>query len=370
MHKRCVRRRWSSTSGAARTTICFTLLTLVVLLAPAGASSSGARPPDRPTAGPLPDDAFRGSFRDRVLSAPPASAGGLRAQAAPHWYYTPDGYVVEVEVSSAYIPDPAIDQAFVNFLASHLHSYELGKLKLYIGPPPEIEQICGALACYVTSEDRMYIPGEESQGIPIEYPITHEYGHHLASWRLNAPWYALDWGPKYWASYSFVCAGVIDSVFFPGDQGAHYFDDPGEGFADAYAHYHYPNAPWQYNQALMPDAGAFRAIERDTKTPWTTPKVTRFKGRLSSGRRSKTFALAIGLDGEVTARLQGPRRADYNLELRWRKNALARTRRPGSRDRLTFKWCRDTSQEELAKVRVTRKKGAGSFRVKVSHPGY
>ena len=65
--------------------------------------------------------------------------------------------------------------------------------------------------------------------------IAHEYGHHVAASRNNAPWDAVDYGTKRWASYMNVCARTESGEFYPGDESeSNYRLNPGEGFAEAY----------------------------------------------------------------------------------------------------------------------------------------
>ncbi|MFN2616038.1 MAG: hypothetical protein ABR581_02815 [Thermoleophilaceae bacterium] len=340
------------------------ILAAGVLMAPAAALAQRQR--DVPRPGPLSAGVDLTRMQDRVLHGRPRAAmSAARARAAGHAYRTADGQTVRVEVTPAYTPDAARDKSLVDFLASRLHGAELGALRVYVGTPSEIGRLCGfqdAVACYAADEERMYVPGEASHGIPIEYAMTHEYGHHIASWSDNDPWSALDWGPKRWSSHERVCAHVLDGRLFPGDQGDHYLDDPGEGWADAYAHYHYPQAPWQFNSLLRPDAGAFRAIRRDVRHPWTGPRKRVFRGRLGPGRRARRFRLRLRLDGDITLRLRGPRRADFNLVVRWRHELVARTRRHGSRDAADVGWCR-ASRTEVATITVVRRRGAGRFRL-------
>jgi hypothetical protein len=313
-------------------------------------------------------------WRDRVLGKSGTKRRRrLRAGAAAANYTSPDGYRVEVAFSESYADDPSVAQAFVDFLASNWHDFELGKLRLFIGTPAEISRLCEGdeftLACYVSSEDRMYIPGEQgSLGVPIEAPITHEYGHHLASWRRNDPWDPIDWGPKVWSSYESVCANVRAGRYFPGNQGEHYADDPGEGFAESYAFSQGYTGPWEYNPGFEPDEGSFAAIRDDALTPWTGNEVKRFRGRLSRRRHSKTFRLRQPYDGAVRVRLKGPRRANFNLKLIKRGRTVKRTRRRGSRDRLKYRWCSGADFDTIV-IKVVRKRGSGRFRVRVSWPG-
>ena len=272
-------------------------------------------------------------------------------------------------MSRAYPDSVAADRALVDFLDSRLHGAELGSLSVYVGAPSEIERLCGgagAVACYGVAEQRMYVPGEAVQGVPVEYALTHEYGHHVAGWRSNRPWDALDWGAKYWSSAMRVCAGVEAGRLFPGNQGQHYLSDPGEGFADGYAHVHYPEVPWQYNPILRPDRAAFAAIRRDVLHPWTGPRSRTFRGRLGQGRGARRFHFRMRLDGAVRLRLKAPAALRAELTVRGAGSAAGRTVRGGRG--LGVEWCRHRP-DELVTVTVRREGGAGPFRLRVAWPG-
>jgi hypothetical protein len=280
------------------------LAAALVFACPASAS---ARERDVPHPGPLPAGAQLEQFDSTVVQSEVGAMRTARAAArAPRNYATPDGYSVAVEASSDYPMDPVADQKLVDFLASRTHGTELGDLSVYVGTPAEIVRICGGdsevVACYAIDEARMYVPGEAVRGIPVEYPLTHEYGHHVASRRLNTPWDALDWGAKYWSSAMRICSGVRHHLLFPGNQGAHYWDDPGEGFADGYAHMHYPDAPWFYNQLMRPSAkcwhpgrGRARGPSMDgsggatSRAPSTSASRSTATSRWRSGPRAEPF---------------------------------------------------------------------------------
>jgi hypothetical protein len=146
-------------------------------------------------------------FRDRILRHPSPRARSAAASGTDLSLTTPDRLSVQVTISDRYGPTPTAQQAAqntVNLLASRVHGTELGALRVFIGPPDEIGSICGgqeALACYAPGEQRMYAPGENppSSPVPVEYIITHEFGHHIANHRRNALGPAFTLGPEYWA---------------------------------------------------------------------------------------------------------------------------------------------------------------------------
>ena len=331
--------------------------------------SAEARERDLPADGPLPSGLASAHvhLNDTVLTSALASAAG--AAGPTRAYTTADGQSVSVRVSRAYPDSVVADRALVDFLDSRLHGPELGSLSVYVGAPAEIERLCGgggAVACYGPAEQRMYVPGEAVAGVPVEYALTHEYGHHLASWRSNRPWNALDWGAKYWSSAMRVCAGVEAGELFPGNQGRHYLSDPGEGFADGYAHVHYPDVPWQYNPILRPDRAAFAAIRRDVLHPWTGPRSRTFRGRLGQGRGARRFHIRMRLDGAVRLQLAAPAGMRADLTVRGAGSAAGRTVRGGRG--FGVEWCRHRPDERVT-VTVRRRSGAGPFRLRVAWPG-
>jgi hypothetical protein len=341
----------------------------VVLFAaplPAAARERDVPDPHRPVVA-----AGLGELEDIVFPGRAARAARIAAaQSTARSYTTADGYSVEIESAPAYRVDPAADQGIVDFLGSRLHGPELGSLSVYVGSPAEIRHLCGGaprvVACYAIAESRMYVPGESVQGVPVEYPLTHEYGHHVARWRSNNPWNALDWGPKHWASAVHVCRHVDRGLLFPGNQGVHYRDDPGEGFADGYAHLHYPEVPWYYNELMRPGPVEFEAIREDVLEPWSKPQSRTFRGRLGPGRTKRTFRIRVELDGNVTMRLKGPPGASYSVEAETAGFAAGRTLRSGGRFRV--EWCRRRPVDRV-KLTVRRRTGSGPFALSVGRPG-
>ena len=209
--------------------------------APARAAGMTMWQPDAQAAGVFPSAALRdGSLRTAAhLSARSLRTRGLEVPV--RIFYTPRGEPVRVVVSSRFVENPqtlAGAQSYVNFLASRLHGSEISRLTSYLAPLREVQELCGpaAVGCYAPSRQLLVVPGEDTPRgeYTKEFVATHEYGHHIARNRNNFPWSALSYGPKHWARLHQVCQRVADGKLWPGDQGKHYFQDPGEGWAQAY----------------------------------------------------------------------------------------------------------------------------------------
>jgi hypothetical protein len=295
----------------------------------------------------------------------------IAAEADGATYLTASADAQSVQVFRSSPPDPGADQALVDFLGTLLHGRELGALRVHVAAPAEINEICGGgrvVACYALGASRMYVPDRAVEGTSLEYVLAHEYGHHLAASRSNEPWDAADWGPKYWASAMRVCTHVREGELFPGNQGAHYLDDPGEGFADSYAHISHPSVPWQFNALMRPSDAGFSAIRRDVLRPWAGPRKRTFHGRLGPNRQVHTFRLRLRLDGNVQVALRGRRGLRAQVELRARSFATAETLGAGRRRGFGVEWCRRQRVERVSVI-VRRRAGAGPFALRVSWPG-
>lgn len=315
-------------------------------------------------------------FVDRVGHVPRASSRALNLQRN---YATADGLSVAVRFSSSYTPDDAVAQSYVDFLDGLPHGSELGALKLYIAPLTEVVADCGGvdgtLACYDPQAQTMTVPGEQPDpeqagGFTVSYVLAHEYGHHVARHRLNPPYSALDYGPKYWASQEMVCLGALQGRLAPGDEGDNYLANPGEGWADTYAHLKYPDVAWQFTSLLEPDAAAFAAARRDVLRPWTKGRTKVLRGRFTpSGPDALDFAFTLRLDGTVKVALRGPAGTNYDLALSSRGKSDGGTSAAGSRDVYRVAGgCRE-APAELIHVRVLRRSGSGPFTATVGYPG-
>jgi hypothetical protein len=163
---------------------------------------------------------------------------------------------------------------------------------------------------------------------------------------------------------------VSNRQLYPGNQGEHYLDDPGEGFADTYAHLHYPAVAWQFNPLMRPTPGSFDALRRDVVDPWRIPVRRTSTGSLGSRRRVAQLPVVATLDGQLATRLQSPRGAKFDLELRSHGRLLQRVGGGATSKRANVLICRGPSSATgAATVRAVRRSGSGPFTLTVDYPG-
>jgi hypothetical protein len=350
-------------------TIPLALAAAACAAAPAGA----ARP-----AQPLVDVAPQAyGFRDHVG---PSTRAASRAQgdSPPVAYSAPDGQSVRVRFSRSYTPDPEIAQTYVDFLGGLPHGTELGRLRIYIATPKEVQSACGGvdgtLACYDPSVSRMTVPGEQTaddgSGITTSYVIAHEYGHHISRHRTNKPFSALNFGPKYWASLEQVCIHTINGRLAPGDEGENYLSNPGEAWADTFAHLTYPDVSWQFTPLLRPTAKSKRAARQDVLAPWTRNATKVFHGRFApGGRDTQIFSFVLTLDGSLRIALDGPRRANFDVDVESLGRDHGGTEGPTSDETYFVRYaCREADSENVL-VKVRRRHGFGAFTATVTYAG-
>jgi hypothetical protein len=314
-------------------------------------------------------------FRDRVLAHAPASAAQAGTTAR---YDVGDGTLIPITVSSELSGDPSLAQTYATFLGTLPHGSELAKLRVRIVPASEVPADCGApgvdiLACYIGGARRMIVPGdanEQSGGVTTSFVIAHEYGHHVAAYRDNAPFSALEFGPKRWASYERVCSRTLDGKLFPGDEGKHYAANPGEGWAETYAHLVYPHVKWEYTSLLKPDAGSLAAARTDVLDPWTGPVTKHFTGTFAGGGDTRSFRVRIVLDGVLRVHLDGPKGAQYDLRLRSGGDTFAHSSAKGADDTIALRAaCRTSKHDNAVNVQVLRRAGRGPFKLSVRYAG-
>ena len=231
--------------------------------------------------------------RDTVIRAQSVGSAQISATAEASRYAVNDGSgtTVAIAVTAAcQVSCNAADaQQVADFLGTLAHGEEMELLTVQLDTPSQIEFDCGygAQACYYGGENKIFLNGDDASapdGASREFVLAHEYGHHIARHRESPPPFpvALDWGTARWSSYENVCRRSRAGALFPGNEGLHYFRDPGEAFAESYAHMRFPEAevPWRWVRSLEPDAGAFEAIREDVLHPWPGRTVFKLHGRV------------------------------------------------------------------------------------------
>jgi hypothetical protein len=243
----------------------------------------------------------------RFLSLPPGAWGGV--------YAVKSGAQVTIESCGDYPVDPAVNQAAADFVDSLVHGSEISAVKVYLAPPAEVGILCNtqeADGCYFPATGQIITVGEDTPWSTVEEVLAHEYGHHVATNRNNEPWPAIAFGTKRWATYEGVCQKYASGVAFPGDEGDHYLQNPGESFAESFLHLNeaklgLPETPWGYDPMFTPDASALAAIEQDVLKPWKRTSLRQLSGRFTRRGQQKTFKFNTPLDGVFAAELRGPR---------------------------------------------------------------
>ena len=373
------------------TGVCVYLLLVATLasIAMAAANGAAAQSTARRLKSPRPAEIARGSasISDTLLKPQPTRAlapsglwGGV--------YQTPSGETVTVYASNSYAVDPALGQRWADFLASLLHGSELAAVTVLLATPDEIKRICGgfAVACYDDApavagpcarchssarRGLLYAPGEDpSPDLSAEAVITHEYGHHVAADRSNAPWLALDWGPKRWASSMQVCANARAGQLAPGaEDPIAYKLNPGEGWAETYRvlnerRFGLPEAPWQIvSDSLYPDEAALTAAEEDVTAPWQRATTTARTASLTRTTRARTYTIATKLDGTLKLALRPSAGLRLTLDVDASGRRVLHTVAARAIARTTT-ICGARSY----RIRVTATRGSGSFRLTVAEP--
>jgi hypothetical protein len=370
--------------GAAKALLALPfLLVLLSLPSAAGAATRGAPLSERSTlalpapGGPFPDTVIHGHRRLLRDGGPNSRAQTYPVIGGQH-----------VEVYSTYYPDAEV-QGVVNVLGGLVHGDEMNSLSVYVATPDEISYICGqdALACYSPAMSEMIVSGVNGSayGVPRDFTIAHEYGHHIANNRLNAPWDALETGAKRWATYERVCQGTRQGQLFPGDEDAHYWENPGEGFAETNAHLNYPalSVPWGYSSLLRPTLDSMDRLRADITAPLSAPVTATWNGSLWPQRRNPAIhRFATPFDGEVVVQLHGPDASNYDIyalgpklrlnkhkrqgahKVKVRRSVIQRSVSSGSSEQLQMTLCGHSSIQ----VEVRRRSGTGPFSVSVTRP--
>ena len=316
----------------------------------------------------FPSTASATVFKDRVVSGK-VVAHAAQAAGTTGRYPTGDGGTIPVTAD-----DPAIAQQYATFVGTLPHGSELQYLHIIVVPAAKVNTECGGqpgdgiLACYGDQDQSMIVPDSQAtdSDISVDYVIAHEYGHHIADHRSNAPLPALDYGPKRWSSYELVCTKTIDGKLAPGDESTNYLANPGEAWAESYARLVFPTEAWRFTSLLAPTSGSLLAAMADVAQPWTQHVSTTF-----TGNGTKTFTLPLTLDGAFTLQLSGPKKAQYDIVVRSGGKVEDKTTTAGSSDRIHYRIaCRDKRTEDL-KITVLRRSGGtgGTYSLKASYAG-
>ena len=360
-------------SSAAHRLAWLLLLTLATALARASAATARTEPSAVRLQAPRVADLGRAGelIRDAEVSRlalSPARWGGP--------YTASTGETVTVYASDSYPQDPATGQRWANFLVRLVHGGEVSSVTAYLAPLGEVQSLCGfqALACYNPGDSLLVAPGDDpAADLSAEAIVAHEYGHHVAAHRSNAPWSAVDWGTKRWATAEQVCARTRAGQLFPGAENDERYElNPGEGFAESYRLLNQrrlgqPEAPWEVvSQTLFPSDAALTGLELDVTQPWTANTISSLAGSLANrARASRAYAVATPLDGTFRLTLRAPARARFALELSRGSVPVARAVAAGGRAATVRTTVCGTRSY---RARIVRIAGGGAFRVAVSKP--
>jgi hypothetical protein len=289
---------------------CVALLSIVLTAHMDDAAASGNPRFEAPTLAGL-------GYTATLAQTSTLSTTGRRRLADFAWlggrYTVATGETVTVYISATYGASDEQAREWANWFASLPHGAELGLVTAYLAPLGEVESICGStdvLGCY--GDQRLVSLGDSSSGMPPASIAAHEYGHHVANNRSNAPWTAIDWGTKRWATSMHICARVAASTAFPGDEGFNYALNPGEGFAESYRVLVEMNGTGEgydwpiVDASFRPDAEALAAVREDVLHPWAGPTTTTVRGTFL--RRSRVWASTVPTprDGDVRVQLTVP----------------------------------------------------------------
>lgn len=317
--------------------------------------------------------------RDTVIEVPSVGSARISATAAEGRYPINDGsgetVAIAVTDACAAFCTAADPQQIANTLGTFVHGPEMELLAVQLDTPSQIEFDCGygAQACYYAGENKIVIGGNASpapDGASREFVLAHEYGHHVARHRESPPPFPppIDWGTARWSSYENVCRRSRAGALFAGNEGLHYFRDPGEAFAESFARLRFPQSgvPWRWLRALEPDAAALEAIREDTLNPWLGRTPLRLRGRVPPRRDGpvlRTFGTPT--DGVVSLRPASGSRFDLDL-LNPLGRLLGSSRHGLSfRHRLNFTVC---GQSRLRVAISSASRASGAFKLQILRP--
>jgi hypothetical protein len=297
----------------AKTTYLWRVAILVAALVVPTAASGGTVTPQQLEAPTLSqfDAGNVAAKRTTILTTAP------RRLAALSWwggtYTVTSGEKVTVYVSTTYAEAETVARQWAEFFARLPHGSELSMVRAYIAPLDEVQEMCwsdGVVGCYGVG--KLVTVGDSSAGVPPASVAIHEYGHHIAANRINAPWAAIDWGTKRWASYMNICPRAQTGTVFPGDEGMNYSFNPGEAFAESYRVLVETNGTalgydWPIiDPSFRPDVQALTAVREDVLHPWSGSTTKTISGKFLRRSRTWTTQVATPLDGDLRLRVTVP----------------------------------------------------------------
>ena len=362
--------RAGSSPSARRLVLCAAAVVVTALAAAAVAQATPAASLKSPNRA----DISRASrpIVDSTIAAPTT----LGLVPPGYWggeYTISTGEKVSVFASNSFAMDPALEQRWADFLGSLVHGPEISNVTVLLSTLGQIVRACGldAVACYSPQGNLLYTPGDDpAANLSAEAVITHEYGHHVAANRSDAPWSALAWGPKRWSSTIQVCARTRKKELYPGaEDPAHYAENPGEGWAETYRVLNERKAgiaetPWDIvSQSLYPSDAALAAAEQDVVSPWAQEPATTQTVAFTRTARSRTVTVATPLDGTFRVNVGPARGMRVSVDLFASSTRVAHVVTKSSVTRSTT-ICGARSYG----IRLKALKGRGSVRLAYSKP--
>jgi hypothetical protein len=349
---------------------------ILVLAAPAGAAAVSL---EARTSLEVPHPQV--PLRDAVIQESGRQSARISATASSQRYPIHDGSDATIAVSvtaacaeKCQVRDP---QGVADFIGTLVHGEEVDLLSVQLDTEFQLGYDCGfgAEACYFSGDNKIVIGGYEEadgDGATFGFVLAHEYGHHVAQHRDMAPPFrsAINWGTERWATVEDVCRGRRAGKLFPGDEGSHYFEDPGEAFAESFAHLRFPETriAWRYSPSLRPTRASLQAIREDTLSPWRGRTSFTLSGRLPArGEGAAVESLRTPLDGTVSLRPGSLSRHGYELALRSRAGRLLQSshRGFGPRHALDYTVC---GQKKLTVVITPTRHRPVPFSLQVRRP--
>lgn len=337
---------------------------LAVLAVPAGAGAAVA-PPTRASTYAYGARGSSAAVAAKLAQAPAGFTGGAITAS--------DGEQVEIFVQNELAAaDPSLAPRWADMLTGLVHGPEISSVSIFVATLARVQQTCGreALGCY--ANDRLIAMADDQPDIPARAVLTHEYGHHVAQSSDNAPWKAVDWGPKRWSTAVGVCSRTASGELAPGDEGSRYTLNPGEAFAEDYRLLNerrqgLPETFWGVvDRRFYPDQAVLDAVALDVTSPWAGPTTSTLTSSFTGRATGRGFRVGTPLDGAFQVTLTSPASSRFTLRL----VDPASGREIGVSSGAARVKSLETSVcgQRTLQVQVKRVRGAGVFTLSVSRP--